>query len=407
MDGFERNMLMRQRGMGSLYKQKSSRIWWMKFYVNGRPRRESTHKRDWSEAANVLKLRLAEIAVNGDAASSTLTIRQLVQMKLRSNQVRGLKDLHNPAARWKLHLEPFFGNVKVKDYASNLTLQYIEKRKGEGASGSSIDKEIQVIRGAFSYGMKITPPLVRFMPHFPMTGEDDVRQVFVETEGDKKELREAAAKEGPYMLGLVEIGLTYGWRRGSLLSMKVKNVNLLRETLYCSVSKNGDPNTVPLLASLRAALVPCMRGKRPDDWLFSHADGSPVRGYRKAWARVLRSAGLNPELHFHDLRRTARVAMADRNMDERWAMDLMGHRTRSCSERYNIVNMETRRRAAAMLEQPVAIQESAPKGKDSSQRSQRHGQTEGRIASGRQDRNGHSSGILNMPKTMAAGSEVQ
>ncbi|PYV26568.1 MAG: site-specific integrase, partial [Acidobacteria bacterium] len=52
---------------------------------------------------------------------------------------------------------------------------------------------------------------------------------------------------------------------------------------------------------------------------------------------VLKAAGLNPELHFHDLRRTARVAMADRNMDERWAMDLMGHKTRSCSERYNIV----------------------------------------------------------------------
>lgn len=81
-------MLMRQRGTGSLYKQKSSHIWWMKFYVSGRPRRESTHKRDWSEAANVLKLRLAEIAVNGDAASSTLTIRQLVQMKLRSNRVQ-------------------------------------------------------------------------------------------------------------------------------------------------------------------------------------------------------------------------------------------------------------------------------------------------------------------------------
>lgn len=98
--------------------------------------------------------------------------------------------------------------------------------------------------------MKITPPLVRFVPHFPMTGEDDVRQVFVETEEDKKKLREAAAKEGPYMLGLVEIGLTYGWRRGSLLSMKVKNVDLLRETLYCSESKNGAPTRRPCWRAL-------------------------------------------------------------------------------------------------------------------------------------------------------------
>jgi integrase len=305
-------------------------------------------------------------------------------------------------------LEPFFGNVKVKDYASDLTVQYIEMRKGKGADGSTIDKEVQVVRGAFSYGMKITPPLVRFMPHFPMTGEDDVRQVFVENEEDKKKLREAAAKEGSYMLGLVEIGLTYGWRRGSLLSMKVKNVDLLRETLYCSVSKNGDPNTVPLLANLKAALVPCMRGKGSDDWLFTHADGSPVRGYRKAWARVLKAAGLNPELLFHDLRRTARVAMADRNMDERWAMDLMGHKTRSCSERYNIVNMETRRKAAAMLEQPVATQQAASQSKEESQQPRSQGQTEISTESDeRQDRNGHSSGIADMPKALAAGSQVQ
>jgi len=398
---------MRQRGTGSLYKQKSSDVWWMKFYVHGKPRRESTHKRDWSEAANVLKLRLAEIAVNGDAASSTLTIRQLVQMKLRSNRVKGLRDLYNPEARWKLHLEPFFGNVKVKDYASDLTMQYIEMRKGEGADGSTVDKEIQVVRGAFSYGMKITPPLVRFMPHFPMTGEDDVRQMFVETEEEKKKLRAAAAKEGPYMLGLVEIGLTYGWRRGSLFSMKVKNVDLLRETLYCSVSKNGDPNTVPLLSNLKAALIPCIRGKGPEDWLFTHADSSRVKGYRKAWARVLKAAGLNPELHFHDLRRTARVAMADRNMDERWAMDLMGHKTRSCSERYNIVNMETRRKAAAMLEQPVLTQQPASQSKHGSQQPQPKGRTEVTAGAERQGRDGHTSGIADMPKRMAAGSEVQ
>lgn len=71
-----------------------------------------------------------------------------------------------------------------------------------------MDSPFQVIRGAFGYGMEVMPPLVRSMPHFPMTGEDNVREVFIETEEDKKKLREAAAKEGPYMLGLVEIGLT-------------------------------------------------------------------------------------------------------------------------------------------------------------------------------------------------------
>jgi len=151
---------MRQRGTGSLYRRKGSDVWWMKFFVNGKPRWESTHKRDRSEAANTLRLPLAEITVNGHSGLHTLTIRQLVQVKFRLNKVKGLRDLPNLEARCKLHLEPFFGNEKVKDCSSDLAMQYLEKRKAEGAPCSSIDEEIQVIRGAFHYGLEVTPPLV-------------------------------------------------------------------------------------------------------------------------------------------------------------------------------------------------------------------------------------------------------
>lgn len=159
-------------------------------------------------------------------------------------------------------------------------------------------------------------------------------------------------------------------------------MNLLRETLYCSVSKNGEPNTVPLLENLKAALIPCMRGKGPEAWLFTHEDGSQVKGYRKAWVRVLKAAGLNPGLHFHDLRRTARVAMADHNIDERWAMNLMGHKTRSCSERYNIVNTGTRRKAAAMLAQPAAQPAREPRAKGSRSAPNPRRRLRGRVRTG-------------------------
>lgn len=53
--------------MGSLYKQKSrdgspGRIWWMKYYANGRPVRESTGVEKESEARRILKEREGRLA---------------------------------------------------------------------------------------------------------------------------------------------------------------------------------------------------------------------------------------------------------------------------------------------------------------------------------------------------------
>ena len=47
---------IRREEMGSHYKQKNSKIWWIKFYVNGRAIRESTGTESETEADKILKL---------------------------------------------------------------------------------------------------------------------------------------------------------------------------------------------------------------------------------------------------------------------------------------------------------------------------------------------------------------
>ena len=48
--------------MGSLYKQPASRIWWVKYYVHGRPVRESTGTADENEAKRILRVREGQTA---------------------------------------------------------------------------------------------------------------------------------------------------------------------------------------------------------------------------------------------------------------------------------------------------------------------------------------------------------
>src|ERR1700694_2996568 len=56
------NDMPRTRGSGSIYKQKGSAAYWVKYYRHGKPFRESTKKTNKGEAKEFLKQRLAEIA---------------------------------------------------------------------------------------------------------------------------------------------------------------------------------------------------------------------------------------------------------------------------------------------------------------------------------------------------------
>ena len=47
--------------MGSLYKQKNSRIFWIKYYAHGKAIRETTGTEDRDQAKDILKVREGQV----------------------------------------------------------------------------------------------------------------------------------------------------------------------------------------------------------------------------------------------------------------------------------------------------------------------------------------------------------
>ena len=73
---------------------------------------ESTHSKDKVKAKDFLKRRLAEIVTGNFCGPRAERIRvdELAEDFLRDYRINGRKSLPDAEARWRIHVEPFFGN---------------------------------------------------------------------------------------------------------------------------------------------------------------------------------------------------------------------------------------------------------------------------------------------------------
>jgi integrase len=139
--------------------------------------------------------------------------------------------------------------------------------------------------------------------------------------------------------------LTLQWRH---VDLKVGEVRLDPGS-----TKNGEGRVFPFTDDLRRLLEEqhaehriLRRTGKVVPWVFVRMAANerggekhprPIRVFTKAWKAACLAAGFPGRIP-HDLRRTAVRNMVRRNVGERVAMQLSGHKTRSVFERYNIVS---------------------------------------------------------------------
>src|SRR5262249_23051214 len=330
-----------RHGDGALYQR--GRVWWIKLYVDGRPRYESTGTESYEAARRVLDARRGQRA-KGEllhARIDQITYSEAAQALREPYRVTGTRVLAEANLRLG-HLDAFFAGRRLASLGPKDAERYALARQQQGAGNATVNRELAVLgrmlRLAFEHDRLARVPRLRKLTEAPP------RAGFV----DQAQF-EIVRRHLPADLAVaVTIAYTFGWRRNEVLTRQTRHLDLVAGTLRLDPgeTKNDDGRLVyltpELLGLLREQVVRVRRLEQQlgavVPWIFPHLRGarrqSPgqrhvavlgaqQRDFRRAWQTACRLAGV-PGLLKHDLRRSAVRNMEQAGVARSVAMKLTG-----------------------------------------------------------------------------------
>jgi integrase len=144
---------------------------------------------------------------------------------------------------------------------------------------ATINRELALLKSAYNHGTEHTPPKVRFVPHFDMLQENNIRRGFLQDEQYLRPSRECAV-EGMWLVGLFETAYAYCWREDELLTLRIGQLDLLAEIIDLGVTKNGDQRMITMTKHVFEVLVRCAGGKKSGEFVFTQSVADRESGVR-------------------------------------------------------------------------------------------------------------------------------
>lgn len=216
---------------GCTYRRKGTPFVWMKISRQGqKPLYESTKTTNDKKAHHRLLARIAEIEAGFyEPGLQSARVSQLYPLLERDYQDRNRKSLKRIEYAWRKHLKPFFEHRLVEDLTSDDLRGYVDDRLGQGASRATINRELSNLGRMLNLGREAVPPRVRNRLKVHKLAESAPRQGFINNEQFQKLLDSCRVSKNPrkdqqFLVAVISIGYSLGWRRSEILGLRVKQV---------------------------------------------------------------------------------------------------------------------------------------------------------------------------------------
>ena len=166
--------------MGELRQR--GRIWWIRYYRNGRRHEESARTAKRTEAETLLKLREGDVAkgLPVSAKIGQLRFDEAAEDLLTDYRVNAKRALGHVERRVRKALKPWFGGRRMASITTADIRAYVAQRQADEAANATINRELAALKRMFSLAVQGGKLLQR--PYIPMLQEDNVRRGFFERE---------------------------------------------------------------------------------------------------------------------------------------------------------------------------------------------------------------------------------
>jgi integrase len=181
--------------------------------------------------------------------------------------------------------------------------------------------------------------------------EDNMRKRYLKPDEYERLLKMTRISQWRKLTAIVMLAVTTGARRGTLLGLKWKDVDLDRGEAFVQRTKNGEPFVLVLTHDVVTELKKFRNKGNADEYVFCGDNPFKPANFNKSWDQALRDARLentsetpkNERLVFHSLRHTHASWLAQQGAPLLAIADSMGHKSLAMTKRYSHLCIDSRK----------------------------------------------------------------
>lgn len=215
----------------------------------------------------------------------------------------------------------------------------IYKARGKTRSPATINRYLAALAALFTWAVRnrVTPKGYVHPVRDVERGKEPPGRTRYLSDAERVRLLEACkASKWPRMYLFVVLAVTTGARRGELLALRWRNVDMARRVAYVEQSKNSDKRTLPLVAAALGQLQHF--AGQPDELLFaSRRDPARPMAVEDRWRQAVKAAKLSG-VRLHDMRHTTASHLALSGASALEIGAILGHRSLVAVKRYSHLN---------------------------------------------------------------------